>query len=158
MQNKYISHSVEETKEIARQIAKQLTHNRVLALYGDLGSGKTTFVRFFVESLGIKARVQSPTFVLHRIYTDNDKSGDDVKDHNVKRGNVKLTINHFDLYRITTANALVDLGLAEVFAQANSISLIEWPIIAESVLPPDSIKIYFEYLDETTRKITVANF
>ena len=134
-----LSKSTKKTKELAYQIAKKIKVGDVLALYGDLGSGKTTFVRYLVEALQIPARVQSPTFVIARKYEK-------------ETGKIR-TINHIDLYRLTTKEEVTDLGLLETMSEENSITLIEWPKIAENLLPKDLIKIYFEYVDENTRRI-----
>lgn len=127
-----ITHSTEETKKFACQIAKKVRPGSVLALYGDLGSGKTTFVRFLVEALGVKNKVQSPTFVIARKYGK---------------------VNHVDLYRLTTEKEVEDVGIEEILKDKNTVTVIEWPELAEKFLPRDTIRIYFEYVDENSRKI-----
>lgn len=131
-----ITKSTEETKKLAIELAKKTKKGSVLALYGDLGSGKTTFTRFFVEALGLKNRVQSPTFVVARKYG---------------------YINHVDLYRLTDEKEAKDIGIEEILTDSDSITLIEWPEIIKNILPEKTIKIYFEYIDENTRKITIKN-
>ena len=131
-----ITKSTEETKKLAFEIAKKIKPGTTVALYGDLGSGKTTFTRYFVEALGIKNRVQSPTFVVARKYGD---------------------INHVDLYRLTSKEDAIDIGIEEMLVDKNVITLIEWPGIIEELLSEDTVKIYFEYIDENTRKITIKN-
>jgi len=131
-----ITQSTGETKELAFEIAKKIKKGDVIALYGDLGSGKTTFTRYFVEGLGLKNRVQSPTFVVARKYSD---------------------VNHVDLYRLTSEEEARDIGIEEMIDDENSITIIEWPEIIENLLPDKTVKIYFEYIDENTRKITIKN-
>ncbi len=131
-----ITKSTEETKKLAIELAKKTKKGSVLALYGDLGSGKTTFTRFFVEALGLKNRVQSPTFVVARKYG---------------------YVNHVDLYRLTSEEEARDIGIEEMLVDKNMITLIEWPEIINNLLPEDSVKIYFEYIDENTRKIAIKN-
>ena len=131
-----ITKSTEETKKLAFEIAKKIKPGTTVALYGDLGSGKTTFTRYFDEALGIKNRVQSPTFVVARKYGD---------------------INHVDLYRLTSKEDAIDIGIEEMLVDKNVITLIEWPGIIEELLSEDTVKIYFEYIDENTRKITIKN-
>lgn len=137
-----LSKTTETTKELACRIALDLKENTVLALHGDLGSGKTTFTRYLVDALGINARVQSPTFILHRQYSSEDKT--------------KLinTVHHLDLYRLTQPSELEELDFVELFNNPNSIVIIEWPDIAHNVLPQNTMHIYFEYINENTRKIT----
>ena len=131
-----ITNSTEETKRLAVELAGKVGKGSVLALYGDLGSGKTTFTRYFVEALGLKNRVQSPTFVVARKYG---------------------YINHVDLYRLTNEDDAKDIGIEEMLTDLDSVTLIEWPEVIENILPEKTIKIYFEYIDENTRKITIKN-
>jgi tRNA threonylcarbamoyladenosine biosynthesis protein TsaE len=132
--------TIEETRKLACKIASKIKSGDVIALYGDLGAGKTTFTRFLCECLNVKSRVQSPTFVIARKYESND-----------------VVVNHLDLYRLRTELELADLDLQQFFKNEKSITVIEWPEIAENLLPKDCIKIKFEYVDETTRKINVQN-
>lgn len=137
-------HSTEETKKLAQQLASEAKKGDIFALYGDLGSGKTTFTRYFVEALGVPNRVQSPTFIIHRVY-ENDK----------------LTLNHFDLYRLTSIDEVEDMGFREILEDPYNISIIEWPNIAESILENYSnklIRIYFKSLNETDRLITIKKY
>lgn len=131
-----ITKSTEETKKFAVELAHKVGKGSVLALYGDLGSGKTTFIRYFVEAMGLKNRVQSPTFVVARKYG---------------------YINHVDLYRLTNETEAKDIGIGEMLNDTDSLTLIEWPEIIENLLPEETVKIYFEYIDENTRKITIKN-
>lgn len=136
----YLVESEKETKRLAHKISLNVKEGDVFTLYGDLGSGKTTFTRYLVEYLGINSRVQSPTFVIVRRYESNRNS------------EIKI-INHIDLYRLTTIEEVVDLGLEEYFDEKGSITIIEWPEIAEDTLPVNVKKIYFEYIDDNKRKI-----
>lgn len=132
--------STEETKELAFKIAKKISKGNVLALYGDLGSGKTTFTRYLTEALGLKSRVQSPTFVIARKY---------------ENGNTIL--NHIDLYRLSSIQEAKDIGIEEFLVNPKSITIIEWPELIEDLLPENTIRIYFEYVGENERKIKVQN-
>ena len=133
-----ITHSTQKTKDLARKLAENLKPNDILALYGDLGSGKTTFTRFLVESLGFSSRVQSPTFVIARRYAKDS-------------GNIKI-VNHLDLYRLTSMEDLQEVGLEEFIAEKNAITIIEWPELIDN-LPRKCKRLYFEYVDEDSRKI-----
>ncbi len=140
-----ISGSTDQTKKLAEAVAKAVKPGMVLALYGDLGSGKTTFTRFLVEALGFNSRVQSPTFVLHRRYTrDQFHAG-------------ITTINHLDFYRLTSKDEVYDLGLSEMLAEKDSILVIEWPELAEDFLAGNQVKIAFSVAGEITRKIIIKN-
>ena len=139
-----LSRSTQETEELAKRLAGRLKSGDVLALYGDLGSGKTTFTAYLVSALGIEKRVQSPTFVILRRYAAET-------DEKIK------AVNHLDLYRVQSKEEIEDLGLAELFSEPNSIGVIEWPEIAQEFLPENVIKINFEYVDENTRRIYAQN-
>lgn len=141
-----LSTSTTETNKLATRIAKNLQPGDILTLYGDLGSGKTTFVGFLTKALKIEARVQSPTFVILRRYSDTPSAIQDIK-----------TINHLDLYRLTSPTELEDLDLSNIFNEENAITIIEWPEIVENYLVNKAIKIRFEYINETTRKIIIPD-
>ena len=134
------AHSPEETKRLAVEVAKKIKKGDVLVLYGDLGSGKTTFTRYLVEALGLKARVQSPTFVLARKYPGDS-----------------ITVNHLDLYRISSQEEADDLGIDELIDDPESILVVEWPEFIEKYLPEKTIRIKFEYVEENERKIDIQN-
>ena len=143
-----LSRSTQETEELAKRLATQLKSGDVLALHGDLGSGKTTFTSYLVSALGIEKRVQSPTFVILRRYAAEGvgRSGGEVQ-----------AVNHLDLYRIQSREEVEDLGLSDLFSEPNSITVIEWPEVAEEFLPENVTKISFEYVDENTRRIHAQN-
>lgn len=138
-----ITNSTQETEEFAKQIAKDIKAGAVLALTGDLGSGKTTFTRYLVNALGFDSRVQSPTFVLHRTYKNSE-------------GIIKTT-HHLDLYRLEETYEVEALGLKELFEESDSISIIEWPEVAKEYLPQRTIYINFTYENEDTRRISIQN-
>ena len=132
-----LSCSTKDTKELAGTIAKKLKKGDTLALYGELGSGKTTFVRYLVEALGIGSRVQSPTFVLHRKYG---------------------FINHLDLYRLKSVVEAKNLGIEDILHDKDFVTIIEWPKLIEELFSDRTICINFEHIGENERKITIHNF
>lgn len=140
------SKNIRNTEKLASELAKKLKPQDILCLYGDLGSGKTTFTRFLVKELGFNARVQSPTFVVHRIYEKDINQNDKIS-----------KVNHLDLYRLKSIEEVEDLGIQEIINESNSITIIEWPQLIEQKLPKEAIKIYFEYKNEDERNIDVQN-
>lgn len=136
-------YTLEDTKKLAKRVAEKLTPGDVVVLSGDLGSGKTTFVKFLVEALGFDAKVQSPTFVICRKYIGG-------------KGPIKV-VNHIDLYRIQDKGDLEDLGVSELLAEEDAISVIEWPDLIEDQLPQGTMKITFEYIDENLRRVNARD-
>lgn len=132
-----LSCSTKDTKKLAGTIAKKLKKGDTVALYGELGSGKTTFVRYLVEAMGLDSRVQSPTFVLHRKYG---------------------FVNHLDLYRLKNLAEAKDLGIEDILHDEDFITIIEWPKLIEELFSDQAIRINFEHVGKNERKITIHNF
>lgn len=137
-------YNTEETKKLAVELSQKLKPGSILALKGDLGSGKTTFTAYLANALGFSNRVQSPTFVILRKYK-------------AKENNSIKIINHLDLYRLTSEQDLIELDLEELMTEPDAITIIEWPDIAKNLLPKDTIFMNFKYLDENEREIDVQN-
>jgi tRNA threonylcarbamoyladenosine biosynthesis protein TsaE len=140
--------STQDTKKLAESVATKTKPGTVFALHGDLGAGKTTFTGYLVKALGFDSRVQSPTFVLIRRYEKKNRTDAATE---ISR------IYHIDLYRLSDPTELSDLGLMDLFEEKNAVILVEWPEIAESILPENTVHIYFEYDGENGRKINVQN-
>ena len=130
-----MSNSLKETEKIARQLARSVAAKRgerasVIALSGNLGTGKTSFTKAFLRSLGVKEIVSSPTFVLSREYE-------------LKRGKHKKAY-HIDIYRLTEKEARV-LELKRIFKEKNAIVLIEWAEKIRKMIPQNAMWIYFKH-------------
>lgn len=138
-----ISRSAQETKETARGIAKSLHIGQVFCLFGELGSGKTTFTQGLGQYFGLK-RIISPTFILHRSYRLK------------KRGKIKF-LHHIDLYRLQNSEEISVLGLSDFIEREDSVTIIEWPEKITGLLPKKRREIYFEYLTDQERKIIVKD-
>ena|SRR3989344_4964461 len=124
-----ISRSEEETKRIGKDVAQVLKGGEILSLSGNLGSGKTTFVKGMARGFGIRKAITSPTYVLFRPYK-------------LRRGK---TFYHFDLYRLSGGRALRELGLDEILANRQNIVAVEWPQKAKRFLPKGTIQIRFTH-------------
>jgi tRNA threonylcarbamoyladenosine biosynthesis protein TsaE len=140
----YLSHSLEDTKKIAEGFASRLKVGgeaaSVVGLYGELGSGKTTFMKYFAESLGVKETIQSPTFVI-------------MKSFDISGGSFNKLI-HIDAYRIEDERELLVLGWEKLISDPGNLICIEWPEKISGIMPEHS-KISFEHMDENSRKITI---
>jgi tRNA threonylcarbamoyladenosine biosynthesis protein TsaE len=133
----HLTRSEEETHAVARELAARLTHGDVVLLSGDLGAGKTAFVRGIAAGLGIDPEdVSSPTFTLVHEY----------------RGG-RMRLYHADLYRLDRA-ATADLGLEEM-GVADGVLAIEWPERLTHSLS-GALHVDIEIVDETTRRITIG--
>ncbi len=137
----YSSKSAKETKEIAAHLAKK-TAQTIIALNGNLGAGKTTFVQGFAKGLGIKEKIISPTFVL-------------IRQHKVP--NSEKMLYHIDLYRIENSKDFKLMGLEEILSNPNNIVLIEWAEKINSLLPENTLKINLERKESNnTHLITIS--
>ncbi|MGL5255329.1 MAG: tRNA (adenosine(37)-N6)-threonylcarbamoyltransferase complex ATPase subunit type 1 TsaE [Brevinema sp.] len=118
--------------------AKELSDSsiRVFVLQGNLGAGKTTFVRLFASHFGIEDQVSSPTFTLMNVYTAKN-----------------CTINHFDLYRLSSPEEALEWGFEE-FVASGDYNFIEWAERAWELIPKPYIKISLEHASETTRALS----
>ena len=121
-----ICNSVQETKTFASKLSKKFQKGQVIALIGDLGSGKTTFSQGIAEGLGIKQHVGSPTFKLVSEYVGEE-----------------LKIYHVDCYRLNNADDFLNLGGENLLLPNNGITLIEWANIIQELWPEDVIEIIF---------------
>jgi tRNA threonylcarbamoyladenosine biosynthesis protein TsaE len=132
----FISKSTEDTVALGRTYGSDARRGDVFALRGDLGAGKTQFVKGFVAGLGSKAGVTSPTFVLIHEYGDG-----------------RLPVYHFDFYRVESREALSRLGFDD-YIFGDGVSLIEWADRYSSLIPSHAKWLSFELRDENTRLIT----
>ena len=140
MEETIVTKSVQQTRELGEKVARELTGGSILVLYGELGSGKTTFVQGLAKGLGIKKRVISPTFIIIRSYA-------------LKSQKLKF-FYHIDLYRVEDQEDLQGLGLEEILADPQNIIAIEWAENLGDLLPKKRWDVWFEYIEEEKRKIT----
>lgn len=138
----FITKTSKETQKLGYDFGKVLEKGDIVCLYGDLGSGKTTFVQGLAEGLGIKQRIISPTFIIVRNY----------KIKNYESG--IMNFYHVDLYRIEREKELEGLGLGEVLNDNLNIVVIEWAERMLSLLPKKRIDIKFFYEKNNIRRIT----
>ena len=140
---KIIIHQLDEIRNAARQFIEQALKGdcqRVVAFYGSMGAGKTTFIRALCEELGVTDVVTSPTFAI-------------VNEYEVDRAE-EFSIFHFDFYRIKRLEEVYDMGYEDYF-YGSSLCLIEWPELIEELLPDDCLRVNIRMLDDGSREISV---
>ena len=116
------SYSYEDTHKIADEIAKNLTGGEFIAMYGDLGAGKTAFVQGLAKSLGIENHITSPTFTIVNEYEG------------------RLPLYHFDVYRIADPDEMYEIGYEE-YVDSDGVCIVEWAELIEDLFPNDYYKI-----------------
>jgi len=136
---KYNSHSEQDTMELAENIESEKFPNMVICLRGELGSGKTVFVKGFANSLGIDDTITSPTFNL-------------VKEYNTG----EMPLYHMDVYRLENGDDGT-IGLTDYFSKGG-ITIIEWSDIIKDSLPEERLELKFKVIDEDTRIITLIPY
>ncbi len=113
---RYVSESLEDTQAVAQRIADMLVSGDVLCMYGDLGAGKTAFVKGLAKGLGINDHITSPTFTIVNEYFG------------------RLKLYHFDVYRIADPDEMYEIGYEE-YVYGDGVSVIEWPQLIDEILP-----------------------
>ena len=147
-ERKIVTNSAQETQELAggfigEVLAEARTERdeaRLICLWGDLGSGKTTFAQGLAAALGVKGVVNSPTFLIMKKYP-------------LGREYRGLDLYHFDCYRIRSAEEVEALGWGEILADEHSVVVVEWPELIAEILPARRIDISFEMVAGNARRI-----
>ena len=128
--------SIDETDSAAKKFVDEMGNNRVLAFYGKMGAGKTTFIKAVCENLGVEDVINSPTFAIVNEYVDgNDEP-----------------IYHFDFYRIKKEQEVLDIGY-EDYVYSGNICFMEWPELIEGLLPADVVKVTIQEEEDGGRTI-----
>ena len=129
------TYSPAETELVAFNLAQKIPYGKVIAMFGDLGAGKTAFTRGFAKGMGINSDVYSPTFALVNEYRGNGK-----------------TLYHFDMYRISGWDDLYSTGYFDYIDEGATL-LIEWSENIEAVLPEDCVRVKINKTDDNNERI-----
>ena len=132
----FISNSEAETEEIGARFSKSLPGGTVVAMYGDLGAGKTAFVRGMARGMGLTCRVSSPTFTIVNEYLGSRE------------------LIHFDMYRLSGADELFEIGW-EDYLSRGAVCAVEWSEKVEDAFFGDEVRVTIDKLDDSRRKITI---
>ena len=122
--------------EAAKEFLQEIGDNKIIALYGSMGAGKTTFVTALCRVLGVEDVVNSPTFTI-------------VNEYQTEEGE---PVFHFDFYRIKSLREVEDLGFEE-YVYSNCLCLMEWPEMIEEMLPEETVKVSISEQEDGTRLI-----
>jgi tRNA threonylcarbamoyladenosine biosynthesis protein TsaE len=132
-----ITNSESETENLGEDFASTLPDGSVVAMYGELGAGKTAFVRGMARGMGLGCRVSSPTFTIVNEYEG------------------ARTLIHFDMYRLNSADELFDIGWDD-YLKRNAVCAVEWSENVGAAFFGDEIPVRFEKLSEYSRRITIG--
>ena len=138
MEYKYTSRSITDTMELAENIESEKFPGMIICLDGELGSGKTVFVKGFAKSLGISENITSPTFNIVKEY---------------ESGEMKL--NHMDVYRLEETDETIAFN---DYFKENAVTIIEWSELIEDKLPNERLDIKFKVIDENTRVLVLKPY
>lgn len=130
--------SLDGIADAARQFVDAMGENKVFAMFGPMGVGKTTFVKAVCEILGVEDTITSPTFAIVNEYRTN--TGDQ--------------IFHFDFYRIRKVEEVYDMGY-EDYVYSGAVCFLEWPELIEKLLPEDAVRVTLSEEEDGTRTITL---
>lgn len=129
-----------ETESFGKELAEELKAGDVLALIGDLGTGKTALTRYIAKGLGIDERITSPTFTIVKEYTEG-----------------RLPLYHFDVYRVSEADELFNIGIEEYFF-GSGVCIVEWADMILDILPENAKFIYLEYGKDEGERVYKCTF
>lgn len=131
-----VADSLDALPQAAQQFISNMGDARVFAFYGNMGAGKTTFIKALCECLGVTDTVTSPTFAIVNEYEGRER------------------VYHFDFYRIRRIEEAYDLGFEE-YCYSGHLCFIEWPELIEDLLPEDAVRVNIEALADGSRRITM---
>lgn len=142
LEKKYLSQKPEDTFVLGSRLVDFLSGGETIALYGNLGAGKTALVQGLAFALGIKNKVNSPTFNIMKVYK--------TKHQKIKQ------LCHIDAYRLSGSQDLLDIGVQDYLEDKNVLVVIEWADKIENILPRKTIKINIIGVNELVREINIS--
>ncbi|MBR5555774.1 tRNA (adenosine(37)-N6)-threonylcarbamoyltransferase complex ATPase subunit type 1 TsaE [bacterium] len=143
MKNKYekICKTLDDTKELAYNFAKLAEKGCFVSLYGEIGAGKTAFVKLVAEALDVKERVTSPSFVILNEYHT-----------------ARIPIYHFDLYRLENEGVKTIVDELREYSEGKQLTFVEWAEFSQDEIPFNHLKVNVTYEDDDSRKYTFEAF
>lgn len=141
MKYEKICKTLDDTKELAQKFAKLITNGCFISLYGEIGAGKTAFVKLVAEALKVKEKVTSPSFVILNEYHSGI-----------------LPVYHFDLYRLENEGVKTILDELREYSEGRQVTFVEWAEFSQDEIPFNHIKINVTYEDNDERKYSFEGF
>lgn len=129
-----------ELSAVASEVIGMLPTHRIVCFHGEMGAGKTTFIKVVCEALGVADAMSSPTFSIVNEYRDQEGK----------------SIYHFDFYRIEKQEEALDIGVEEYF-YSGDLCLIEWPEMISTLIPENHLEISIKLVGENAREITLSS-
>lgn len=139
-----------ETQSFIEALVPETANATLVTLSGELGAGKTTFTQYIAKALGVTDTVNSPTFVIEKIYAIPPREPSESESLQFSR------LIHIDAYRLQAAGDLTTLGFGEVMSHAGTLILLEWPEHVVGIAEQASVRILLELLPDGARQITYA--
>ena len=137
--------NIEQIRAAAREFVNKIDDRRIFAFYGNMGAGKTTFIKAVCEELGISDVITSPTFAIVNEYEMPSSPA-------VSTLHLPSSVYHFDFYRIRRLEEVYDMGYEDYF-YSGALCFIEWPELIEDLLPADAVKVTIQVLPDGSRNI-----
>ena len=134
-----VSFSLNKINEAAGKFLKAIAGKNIIALHGEMGAGKTTFVHAVCNMLGVKNSVSSPTFSIINEYISAEGK----------------TIYHIDLYRLKNEQEAINAGVEDCL-NSDNVCLVEWPEIAPALFPNDTVHCYISITGDSERKLVIG--
>lgn len=141
MKYEKICKTIDDTKELAQRFAKLITNGCFISLYGEIGAGKTAFVKLVADALDVKEKVTSPSFVILNEYHSGI-----------------LPVYHFDLYRLENEGVKTILDELREYSEGKQVTFVEWAEFSDGEIPFDHVTINVTYEDDESRKYTFEGF
>lgn len=136
---KRIAKNVKGTMKLAKVLARSIKGGEVILFYGDLGAGKTTFIKYFGKYLGVRGDITSPTFTILKQYSGK-----------------KHSLYHLDLYRISDPSELEMIGVQDCMNDSNGVTVVEWAELAPDYFGEKVIKVIIDKVSDDMRKIEIV--
>ena len=131
--------SLDDIRQVARTFLAEIGDNKLIAFYGHMGAGKTTFIKALCEELGVEDVVNSPTFAIVNEYTDGEGE----------------SVFHFDFYRIKSLDEAFGIGF-DNYMESGCFCLMEWPEKVEEILPEETLRVEISEVEDGTRLIKIC--